>query len=190
MRVVGRTLTNFALLFALTVWGGAVFFFAILTTPVIFADLDRDSAARLLGDLFPRYYQVALVCSAVALVVIVGRLLWGAPPRRLAVTAALLLAVALAITCYSMFSLLPRMQDAQARVPSFVTMPASAPERVAYGQLHGQSMLLTGLAALLGGAALVLIAAEPRLLLRPAERATAPANQPASTSVRQAVARE
>ncbi|MGN6699598.1 MAG: DUF4149 domain-containing protein, partial [Thermomicrobiales bacterium] len=58
MRAVGRTLTNFALLFALTVWGGAVFFFAILTTPVIFADLDRDSAARLLGDLFPRYYQV------------------------------------------------------------------------------------------------------------------------------------
>ncbi|HEU5329750.1 MAG TPA: DUF4149 domain-containing protein [Thermomicrobiales bacterium] len=190
MRAVGRTLTNFALLFALTVWGGAVFFFAILTTPVIFADLDRDSAARLLGDLFPRYYQVALVCSAVALVVIVGRLLWGAPPRRLAVAAALLLAVALAITCYSTFSLLPRMQGAQARVPSFVTMPASAPERVAYGQLHGQSMLLTGLAALLGGAALVLIAAEPRLLVRPAERVPTPANQPAPAAARQAIARD
>lgn len=172
-RAIGRSLANFAFLFALTVWGGMVVFFTFITTPIVFDTLDRDLAAKLLGELFPRFFQVQLLCCAVALVYMVGRLLLGAPPRGLALAATILLATALAIGLYNTFALQPAMAAAQARVGSFVTTPSADPARVAYGQLHGRAMILNGLAALLGGATLALAAIDPRLLARRDERAVA-----------------
>lgn len=164
MRAIGQTLTNFAFLFALTIWGGMVFFFTFINTPIVFADLDRDTAARLLGDLFPRYFQVQIICIVVALAILAGRLLFGAPARGVTLAAVVLLTVALGIALYANFSLLPQMAEAQARVPSFVTTPKEDPTRVAYGALHGRTMILNAIAALLGGATLLLTAAQPALL--------------------------
>ena len=164
MRRAIQTLLNSAFLFALALWGGMVFFFTFVNTPVIFDTLDRDSAARLLGNLFPRYYLVQLACIAVALAAVVARLAWGAAPKRLAGIAAGLLAVAFACALYSTTVQLPRLQEAQARVPSFVTTPKEDPARVAYGKLHGRAMVLNAITALLGGATLVLAAFDPRLL--------------------------
>jgi hypothetical protein len=164
MPSLGRALLNFAFLFALVVWGGMTFFFTFINTPVVFADLDRDAAARLLGDLFPRYFQVQLVCVAVALAALALRVALGGAPRVLAIAGLGLLGLALLIALYANFVLLPDMQQAQARVPSFVTTPKDDPARVAYGTLHGRSMILNASAALLGGATLALVAFEPRLL--------------------------
>src|SRR5215210_1114385 len=167
MRALGRTLLNGVFLFALVLWGGMVFFFAFLVTPVIFADLDRDSAARLLGDLFPRYFLVQLLCVAVALAAMAVRLVWGVAPRRLAGVVAGLLGVALALALYANFAMLPRLQEAQVRVPSFVTTPKEDPARQAYGRLHGRAMVLNAITALLGAGALALVAFEPGLLTNP-----------------------
>lgn len=179
MRGLGRTLVNFALLFALTVWGGMVFFFTFVAAPAVFATLDRDAAARLLGALFPRYYTVQLVCVVVALAVLAGRVAWGGAPRRPALVALALLGGALAITLYAEVGLLPQMAALQARIPSFVTTSPNDPLRLAYGQLHGRAMLLNAIAALLGGAVLVLIAFAPRLLLGSTAR---PASQQADVA--------
>lgn len=181
MRALGRTLTNFAFLFALTVWGGMVVFFTFFTTPVVFAELDRDAAAGVLGALFPRFFQIQLVCIVVALAIVIGRLVFGAPPRRLAIAAIAMLSVALVIGLYNTFALLPEMAAAQARVVSFVTTAKDDPARVAYGALHGRAMILSALAALLGGATLGLAAFEPRLLASAAERAVTA--QPDTTAV-------
>ncbi|HEX5506569.1 MAG TPA: DUF4149 domain-containing protein [Thermomicrobiales bacterium] len=178
MRSTGRTLLNFAFLFALAVWGGMVFFFTFVTAPAVFAGLDRDTAAKLLGDLFPQYYRVQLACVAVALVVLVARLAQGGAARRFAGAGVVLLAIALAITLYATVALLPQMQAAQARVPSFVTTAKTDPVRVAYDQLHGRAMILNAVAALLGGATLALAAFEPGLLwLRGTVRGTRDADQ-------------
>jgi hypothetical protein len=173
MRAVGRSLANFAFLFALAVWGGMVVFFTFITTPIVFDTLDRDLAAQLLGQLFPRFFQLQLLCCAVALAFIAGRLILGAPPRGLALAATILLTVALAIGLYNTFIVQPEMAAAQARVGSFVTTPKEDPARVAYGQLHGRAMILNGLASLLGGTTLAIAAIDPRLLARRDERALA-----------------
>jgi len=180
MRAIGRTLTNFAFLFALTVWGGMVVFFTFFTTPVVFAELDRDAAARLLGALFPRFFQLQLACIVAALAIMIGRLVLGVPPRRPALAAVVLLGVALIIGLYNAFALLPEMAAAQAAVGSFVATSKDDPARVAYGALHGRAMILNGLAALLGGATLALAAFEPRLLVGGGERAAAPQPGPAT----------
>ena len=177
MPTLGRGLLNFAFLFALTVWGGMTFFFTFINTPIVFADLDRDTAARLLGDLFPRYFQVQLVCVAVALAALGLRVALRGAPRVLAIVGLICLGVALLIGLYANFALLPAMQEAQARVPSFVTTAKDDPARVAYGQLHGRAMILNAAAALLGGATLALAAFEPRLLAARRERAEAMATE-------------
>lgn len=164
MRAVGRALINVAFLFALAFWGGATVFFTFMTTPVVFADLDRDAAARLLGDLFPRYFALQLACVVVALAALGLRVVLRGAPRALAVAGLGMLGVALAISLYANVALLPEMAAAQGRVPSFVTTPKDDPARVAYGRLHGRALTLNGAAALLGGATLVLVACEPRLL--------------------------
>jgi len=185
MRATGRMLSNFAFLFALAVWGGAVVFFTFITTPIVFADLDRDMAAGLLGHLFPRFFQVQIICSAIALAFIAARLCFGAPPRKLTIVAGGLLTVALAIALYNNFVLLPDMTAAQERVTSFVTTTKDDPARVAYGQLHGRAMILNGLAALLGGATLALAAFDPRLLTRRDERTTVAQEADATSTAKQ-----
>lgn len=178
MSHLGRGLLNFAFLFALTIWGGMVFFFTFMNTPVVFAELDRDTAARLLGELFPRYFQVQLICIAVALAALALRVALRGAPRALAIAGLTALGLALAISLYANFALLPEMEAAQARVPSFVTTPKEDPTRVAYGQLHGRAMILNASAALLGGATLALAAFNPRLLATRRDRQQ-PAPQPA-----------
>jgi hypothetical protein len=167
---LGRAALNFAFLFALTVWGGMVFFFTFINAPAVFAYLDRDTAARLLGDLFPRYFQVQLICIVVALAALALRVALRGAPRALAIAGLVLLGLSLAIALYANFSLLPEMQEAQARVPSFVTTAKEDPTRVAYGRLHGRAMILNAAAALLGGATLALAAFDPRLLAARRER--------------------
>lgn len=164
MANLGRAALNFAFLFALTIWGGMVFFFTFINTPVVFADLDRDTAARLLGDLFPRYFQVQLICIVVALGALGLRVALRGAPRALAIAGLVALVLSLVIALYANFSLLPSMQEAQARVPSFVTTAKEDPTRVAYGRLHGRAMILNAAAALLGGATLALAAFDPRML--------------------------
>ena len=164
LATIGRGLLNFALLFALTIWGGMTFFFTFMNTPVVFAELDRDTAARLLGELFPRYFGVQLVCVVVALAALGLRVALRGAPRGLAIAGLTMLGIALLIAVYANFALLPQLQEAQARVPSFVTTPKEDPTRAAYGALHGRAMILNAVAALLGGATLLLTAFEPRLL--------------------------
>ncbi|MFN8513897.1 MAG: DUF4149 domain-containing protein [Chloroflexia bacterium] len=103
MANLGRAALNFAFLFALTLWGGMVFFFTFINTPVVFADLDRDTAARLLGDLFPRYFQVQLICIVVALGALGLRVALRGAPRALAVAGLVALGLSLVIALYANF---------------------------------------------------------------------------------------
>lgn len=155
---------NLMLLFALAIWGGMVFFFTFVVAPAVFSALDRDSAARLLGSLFPKYFLVQLVCIAVALLALLLTLLTGSHLSRAGWGGVALLTLALGITIYAKYGLLPRMAAAQARVGSFTSTNPTDPARLAYGQLHGQAMLLNAVAALLGAAVLVTIACRPEML--------------------------
>lgn len=180
MTIVLPALRNLLLLFALSLWGGMVFFFTFVVAPTVFAALDRDSAARLLGTLFPKYFLVQLVCIAAALVAMLLFPLAGVRLARLGWIAVALLAIALAVTIYARFNLLPRMAVAQAQVGSFVTTAPSDPSRLAYGRLHGRAMILNAVAALLGAIVLASIAFAPQQLTRPGASRTNSASEATS----------
>jgi len=65
------TLVAFFHLLALVCWIGSIIFFSFFTAPAVFKVLDRPQAGEVIGAIFPRYYGVGYVCSAVAVATLV-----------------------------------------------------------------------------------------------------------------------
>lgn len=59
---------NFIHLLSLVCWLGAIIFFSFFTAPAIFKTLDRPTAGNLVGVIFPRYYFLGYLCSALLLI--------------------------------------------------------------------------------------------------------------------------
>lgn len=158
-----RALVNLGFLVPLALWTGAVVGLTFLTTPAIFAALDRDTASRLVGQLFPGYFRLGLACLGLALAAaLAGVSAVAGPKRRLwAIPAAL--AGALLIMLASGLVLAPQVAAVQAQIPSFVT-DTTSPARQEFRRLHGLSSTLNVAVLALVAAAWVLTALDPRLL--------------------------
>ncbi|MCH7623826.1 MAG: DUF4149 domain-containing protein, partial [Nitrospinae bacterium] len=59
---------NFVHLLSLVCWLGAIIFFSFFTAPAVFKTLDRPTAGELVGVIFPRYYFLGYLCSALLLI--------------------------------------------------------------------------------------------------------------------------
>lgn len=158
-----RALVNLGFLVPLALWTGAAIGLTFLTTPAIFAALDRDTASRLVGQLFPGYFRLGLACLGLALAAaLAGVSAVAGPKRRLwAIPAAL--AGALLIMLASGLVLAPQVAAVQAQIPSFVT-DTTSPARQEFRRLHSLSSILNMAVMALVAAAWVLTALDPRLL--------------------------
>ena len=58
---------------AVSLWLGAMAFFAFFVAPAAFATLEREAAGRLVSAMFPRYYQAGVVLGLLALAGCLGR---------------------------------------------------------------------------------------------------------------------
>jgi hypothetical protein len=157
-----RTVQNLLFLVPLAVWTGAAVGLTFLTTPVIFAALDRDAASRLVSQLFPGYFRLGLLCLTAALVAAVA-MAWPARPRRWWLTPALL-AAALALMLVAGLVLEPRVAAVQARIPSFIT-DTDSPARQEFRTLHSLSSMLNVVVMALTATVWVVTALDPRPLL-------------------------
>jgi hypothetical protein len=158
-----RVLVNLGYLVPLALWTGAAVGLTFLTTPVIFAELDRDTASRLVGLLFPGYFRLGLICVTLALVASLASI-WALPKRTRtlwAIPAAL--ALMLAIMAYGGLVLQPQIAAVQAQIPSFLT-DATSPARQEFRRLHGLSSILNVITMALAATVWVLTALDPRLL--------------------------
>ncbi len=59
---------NFIHLLSLVCWIGAIVFFSFFTAPAVFKTLDRPTAGKLIGVIFPRYYFLGYLCSTLLLI--------------------------------------------------------------------------------------------------------------------------
>ena len=164
-----RTVQNLLFLVPLAIWTGAAVGLTFLTTPAIFAALDRDTASRLVSQLFPGYFRLGLLCLSLALVAAVA-MVWPARPRRWWLTPVLLLG-ALSLMLVAGLVLEPRVAAVQAQIPSFITDTDSLARRE-FRTLHSLSSILNVVVMLLTAAVWVATALDPRPLLGGASRAT------------------
>ncbi len=97
---------------ALVFWLGEMLFFAIVYAPRVFKVLPRDQAALLQNNIFPSYFNVGIICSAIILIALLL-----ARPRDTG-TRKHYLALGLTIFCglifiYSRFVLVPEISSLQ-----------------------------------------------------------------------------
>lgn len=131
-------LLKFIHLASLAAWVGSFTFFSFFAAPSIFKVLDRETAGRVVGDIFPKYWAVGYVSSVTALASLVvlsytdGR--W--PVARVAV-----LAVATALSFYTGAVVGGKARGLKARMREGATEERER-LRTEFRKVHGLSSLL------------------------------------------------
>ena len=135
-----------------SLWLGAMGFFAFAVAPAAFATLDREAAGRFVSAVFPRYYAVGAVLGALALAAAAARAFQ--PGWRRADGLALgLVALMLALTVYAWVVVLPAAHAAREAMRD--AGPGGAPA-ARFARLHRISGALNAIAMLAGVVALAL----------------------------------
>lgn len=160
---MGRVAINLAFLVPLALWTGAAVGLTFLTTPAIFAILDRDTASRLVSSLFPGYFRFGLVCLGIALLAAWLAVRRTAPATGWARAVPVLLAAMIALMLYAGLILEPEIAAVQATIVSFVT-ETDSPARQEFRRLHGLSSILNLVIMTMTLAVWVATAWEPRFL--------------------------
>ena len=135
---------------AIALWTGGNAIFTLLLTPILFRTESRDTAARIVGNLFPAYFRWGIACGMVALLC---RLAGSGAGRRLPLV---LLVVMLAITSFQALYVEPRAAELKRQIGSFETTPKDHPLRREFSRLHGISAACN-LTVLAGGVILVVL---------------------------------
>jgi len=138
-------------LLAVSLWLGAMGFFALVVAPAAFATLDRDAAGRLVSVVFPRYYQVGVVLGVLALAGCVARVRMAGGRAADWISLALVLLM-VALTLYAWAVVLPAAHAArEAMRPSGADTAAVAAR---FARLHRLSGLLNAVVMIAGVACL------------------------------------
>jgi len=134
---------------AVAFWVGGSSLFTFVLTPALFRTQPRDVAAKIVGVLFPGYFQWGIACGAAALVCLL--IVRG----RHFLTILLLLVLMLGLTSFQAFYLEPRATRLKQQIVSFETTSPDDPLRREFSRLHAVSMgcnmtvLLSGIVVIL-----------------------------------------
>jgi Domain of unknown function (DUF4149) len=154
-----RTLFHSLVYLALSVWLGALVFFGAVLAPLAFSQLPPlfgaqgvHAAGLIVGGSLVRLHWMGLLCGLIVLAV----LILARAHYRSIIPQAVLVLVMMALTAYSQFSIIPRMDTARASVGGNVdAVAANNPGRQIFDRLHQTSTHLEGLVLLCGIGALV-----------------------------------
>ncbi len=137
---------------AISLWLGAMAFFAFAVAPAAFATLDREAAGRFVSAVFPRYYLVGVALGVIALAAGAARAMWGGW-RGVDGVGLALVALMLALTLYAWAVVLP---EAHAAREAMRAPGADAGVAARFARLHRVSGALNGTVMLAGAIALAL----------------------------------
>jgi hypothetical protein len=156
-----RTLFHSLVYLALGVWLGALVFFGAVLAPIAFSQLPPlfpspaagiHAAGLILGGSLVRLHWMGLLCGVIFLAVT----FLGRSHYRAVVPQAVLVLVMMALTAYSQFSIIPRMDTARESVGGNVdAVAANNPGRQVFEHLHRTSVHVEGLVLLCGIGALI-----------------------------------
>lgn len=133
-----------------SLWAGGNAIFTLLLTPILFKTESRDTAARIVGNLFPGYFRWGIACGVIALVCrLAGR---GFSPKL----PVIVLVVMLAVTSFQAFYVEPHAAELKRQIGSFESTGKEHPLRREFSRLHAVSAVCN-LTVLAGGVLLVVM---------------------------------
>jgi uncharacterized membrane protein len=145
------SLLRYLMLLSLVTWIGGLLFFAFVLAPTAFQILPSTHlAGNVVGSALNKLHWIAIVSGAVFLA---SSLLYS----RMSVGTAhpfamrhVLICLMLALTLFSQFWIIPRMDTLRAQVGDFAAVPIDSPARLQFDALHVWSTRVEGTVLLLG----------------------------------------
>jgi|SRR5579859_2962101 len=151
---------RFLMLMSLIAWIGGLIFFAFVVAPTAFQVLSPNThlAGNIVGRALGKLHWIAIISGVVFLA---SSLLYSRLAEGTAHVFAMrhgLICLMLALTCFSQFWMIPRMDALRASVGDFATVRLDNPARVEFDALHVWSTRVEGAVLLLGLVAIYLTA--------------------------------
>jgi uncharacterized membrane protein len=150
---------RFVMVLSLVVWIGGLIFFAFVLAPTAFQVLpDTHLAGNIVGRALGKLHWIAIVSGIVFLIasLLYSRLTDGT--AHVFAMRHILIVLMLALTLFSQFWIIPRMDTLRASVGDFANVTLDNPARVQFDALHVWSTRVEGAVLLLGLVAVFLTA--------------------------------
>jgi len=142
---------RFVMVLSLVVWIGGLIFFAFVLAPTAFQVLPNTHlAGNVVGRALGKLHWIAIISGVVFLI---ASLLYSYLTQGTAHIFAMrhiLICLMLALTLFSQFWIIPRMDTLRASVGDFATVPLTDPQRVQFDALHVWSTRVESTVLLLG----------------------------------------
>ena len=142
---------RYLMLLSLIVWIGGLIFFAFVLAPTAFQVLPTTHlAGNVVGRALGKMHYIAIVCAIVFLLssLIYNWLAEGA--IHFFAGRHVLVALMLALTLFSQFWIIPRMDALRAQAGDFAALAINDPIRIQFDALHVWSTRVEGLILLIG----------------------------------------
>lgn len=153
------SILRFAMVVSLVVWIGGLIFFAFVLAPTAFQVLpDTHLAGNVVGRSLGKLHWIAIVSGVVFLIssLLLSYLTQGT--AHVFAMRHILICLMLALTLFSQFWIIPRMDTLRAQVGDFATVPLNNPARLQFDALHVWSTRVESAVLLLGLVAVYLTA--------------------------------
>jgi len=150
---------RYLMLLSLVVWIGGLIFFAFVLAPTAFQVLpDTHLAGNVVGRALGKMHWIAIISGIVFLIssLFYSYLIQGT--AHVFALRHILICLMLALTLFSQFWIIPRMDTLRAQVGDFRAVPLTNPMRVQFDALHVWSTRVEGAVLLLGLAVVYLTA--------------------------------
>ncbi len=154
-----KTLLRTLISLAIVLWLGGLLFFPVVAA-VSFTHLpDTHAAGTVVGACLRILHEEGLFAGVLLIVLFVAASVTGMYPRQVLRAPLLMVVVMLALTAYSQFSIIPRMERYRLAAGGVIdAVPRSDPNRAAFDRLHNQSTYVEEGVMLAGLVLVVLLA--------------------------------
>jgi uncharacterized membrane protein len=145
------SILRFLMLLSLVVWIGGLIFFAFVLAPTAFQVLPNTHlAGNVVGRALGKLHWIAIIAGVVFLITSLLYSYLTQGTAHIFAMRHILICLMLALTLFSQFWIIPRMDTLRASVGDFANVPLNNPQRVQFDALHVWSTRVEGAVLLLG----------------------------------------
>jgi len=145
------SILRFLMLLSLVVWIGGLIFFAFVLAPTAFQVLPNTHlAGNVVGRALGRLHWIAIFSGVIFLITSLLYSYLTQGTAHLFAGRHILICLMLALTLFSQFWIIPRMDTLRAQVGDFAAIPLTDPQRIQFDALHVWSTRVEGAILLLG----------------------------------------
>jgi len=135
-----KTLLRTLIAISIVIWLGGLLFFPIVAAEAFLHLPDTHAAGTIVGSCLRILHQEGLFAGVLLVVLFVAASVVGVYPRQVLRAPLAVVMLMLALTAYSQFSIIPRMEAYRLAAGGAIdAVPPSDPNREAFNRLHNQS---------------------------------------------------